>query len=371
MSGARLRPDKADSRFIRRLAIIAIAVALVAFLYKITDLLLLVFGSAMGAVLLSGVADWITRRTPLKRAAALGIAIATLFAAMGFTGWLFSVEIGREYAELGRRLPEDWAKVQAMLSRGMIGRAMLEGGRNIIGGGKAARVAAGLGIGAGELLVNFLIVVVGALFFAAQPRLYRDGAVLLAPPPYRGVVGDALDDCGRTLRLWLLTQVVLMTSMGLLIGIGLKIAGVPSAAALGLLAGLSEFIPYVGPTLAMVPPLVIALAGSGSPWAVVATFVLVRMVQSNFITPLVQRRVVSVPPALTLFVILSFGYAFGTFGLFFSAPLLVVAYTLIGRLYVRETLGDEVPLPGEHEEERAVSPPQSGCAPAYPASSDR
>jgi len=358
MSIGRLMPDEADRRFIRRIAILAIALALVTFLYKVTDLLLLVFGSAMGAVLLSGVADWLTRRTPLKRGAALGLAIVLLFAAMGFTGWLFSVEIGREYAELGRRLPEDWAKVQAMLSRGMLGRAMLQGGQSIIGGGKAATVAAGVGIGAGELLVNFLIVLVGALFFAAQPRLYRNGAVLLAPPPYRGVVGDALDDCGRTLRLWLLTQVLLMSSMGLLVGIGLKLAGLPSAAALGLLAGLSEFIPYVGPTLAMVPPLVIAVAGSGSPWGVVATFVLVRLVQSNFITPLVQRRVVSVPPALTLFVILSFGYAFGTFGLFFSAPLLVVAYTLVGRLYLRETLADDVPLPGEHEKPEPVSPPQ-------------
>ncbi len=351
---ARLAPDERDRRFLRRVAFLALALALVAFLYKITDLLLLAFGSVMGAVLLSAIADWIAARSGMRRAAALGIAIVLLLAALALIGWLFGSEIGRQYADLGRRLPGEWAAVRAVLERGALGRAFLEGGTTIIHGGRAATLAAGASLGAGQIVVNFLIVLVGALFLSAQPRLYRDGAVLLAPPPYRGVVGDALDDCGRTLRLWLLTQVVLMTTMGTLVGIGLWITGVPSAAALGLLAGLSEFIPYVGPTLAMVPALVIALAGGGgSVWGVIATYVLVRMFQSNFITPLVQRRVVSVPPAMTLFVILAFGFAFGTYGLFFSAPLLVVAYTLVGRLYLRETLGDDICLPGED-----VSPPQ-------------
>ncbi len=346
--GGRLAPDERDRRFIRRIAILAIALGLGVFLYKITDLLLLVFGSIMGAVLLSAVADWIAARSGLRRGAGLGIAILLLLAAMALTGWLFGSEVSRQYGELGTRLPGDWERVRAGLAGGPLGHVMLEGASHIAQGGRVATLAAGAGLGAGEILVNFLIVLVGALFLSAQPRLYRDGAVLLAPPPYRGVVGDALDDCGRTLRLWLLTQVVLMTTMGTLVGIGLEISGLPSAAALGLLAGLSEFIPYVGPTLAMVPAIVIALAGGGgSVWGVLATYVLVRMFQSNFITPLVQRRVVSVPPAMTLFVILAFGFAFGTYGLFFSAPLLVVAYTLVGRLYLRETLGDDIALPGE------------------------
>ena len=345
---ARLAPDECDRRFIRWLAILALALALGTFLYKIADLLLLVFGSVMGAVLLSAVADWIAARTGLRRAIGLGIAIALLFAALGLIGWLFGSEIGRQYADLGRRWPAEWATVRATLERGALGRAFLEGGATIIHGGRAATLAAGASLGVGQILVNFLIVLVGALFLSAQPQLYRNGAVLLAPPPYRDVVGDALDDCGRTLRLWLLTQVMLMTTMGTLVGIGLWITGVPSAAALGLLAGLSEFVPYVGPTLAMAPAIVIALAGGGgSVWGVIATYVLVRMFQSNFITPLVQRRVVSVPPAMTLFVILAFGFAFGTYGLFFSAPLLVVAYTMVGRLYLRETLGDQIRLPGE------------------------
>lgn len=343
----RLSPDDGDRRFMRRIAIVAIAVGLVAFLYHVTDLLLLVFGSVMGAVLLSAVADGIAGHSRLNRNAGLAIAIALLLAAIGLTGWLFGAQLGDQASATMARLPADWAAMEARLGDGPLGRMLLDGIRSAAGGSRAATLVADFGLGAGEVAINFLIVLVGALFIAAQPRLYRAGAVLLVPPVYRAVAGDALDDCGRTLRLWLLTQVVLMTTMGVLVGAGLWLAGLETAAALGLLAGLSEFIPYVGPTLAMVPALVIAAAGGGSVWGVVATYVVVRLIQSNFITPLVQRRVVSVPPAVTLFVILAFGYAFGTFGLFFSAPLLVVAYTMVGRLYLRETLGDDVALPGE------------------------
>ncbi|MGC6547480.1 AI-2E family transporter, partial [Escherichia coli] len=83
----------------------------------------------------------------------------------------------------------------------------------------------------------------------------------------RDAVADALADVGTTLRLWLRSQLILMTSMGLLVGVGLWIAGVPSPAALGLLAGLSEFIPYVGPTAAMLPAL--GLAATGGPGSLI------------------------------------------------------------------------------------------------------
>lgn len=345
---ARLHPGVQDRGFLRRLALIVIVLALVVFLVKITDLLLLVFGSTMLAVLLSGVADCIAGRTPLGRKPALAITILLLLGFLFLTGWLFGAQLSTQFNNLMAQLPGDWADIQARLSDGPLGRMLLDAMRDAVGGSRLAVLVAGIGVGSGEIIVNFVIVLIGGFFIAAQPSLYRRGAILLAPPKYRSITADVLDDCGRTLKLWLLTQLVLMTTMGLLVGFGLWLAGVPSAAALGLLAALSEFIPYVGPTLAMVPALVIAATvDSTALWGTLATYALVRLVQSNFITPMVQRRVVSVPPAVTLFAILAFGYAFGVFGLFFSAPLLVVAYTLVGRLYLRETLGEGVSLPGE------------------------
>ena len=166
------------------------------------------------------------------------------------------------------------------------------------------------------------------------------------PRGYRPAVDDALADTTVSLRLWLRAQLIGMTTMGLMVGLGLWAVGVPSAAALGLLAGLSEFIPYVGPTAAMVPALgLAATAGSDAlVWALVV-FLVIRIVHTNLITPLLQRHVVHVPPAVTLFAILGIGTVFGLFGLFFSGALLVVIFTLVRSLYLREVLGEDVPAP--------------------------
>ena len=123
----------------------------------------------------------------------------------------------------------------------------------------------------------------------------------------------------------------------------------PSAAALGLLAGLSEFIPYIGPTAAMIPALGLAATeGTGPVIGALATYAIVRLIQTNFITPYVQNRVISIPPAITVFAIIGIGVIFGVFGLFFSAALLVVIFTLVRSLYLREVLGEDMPV-NNHE----------------------
>ncbi|MEG3174655.1 AI-2E family transporter [Sphingomonas sp. RB3P16] len=195
-------------------------------------------------------------------------------------------------------------------------------------------------------MLNCILLLVGALFFAADPAVYRRGALLLVPPSVRPAFADALDDVGTTLRLWLRAELIGMTSMGVLVGGGLWIAGVPSAAALGLLAGLSEFVPYVGPTAAMLPALgIAATAGTGPLIGTLVTYAVVRMIQTNFITPVVQSRVTDIPPAITVFAIIAIGFVFGLFGLFFSAALLVVIYTLVRSLYLRDVLGEDLSDP--------------------------
>lgn len=343
----RLRAGPEDQTFARRLVLTVFTAALILFVYKASDLLLLVFGAMLAAVLFSTVADWIAGRTPLPRGGALAVAVLLFFALLGLMGWLFSAEISSQAEKLGQHLPQDWQQIQAGMTSSPVGRQVLPMIQLSARSSGVLRYALGIGWGAGEVLVNFIIIVVGAIFFAAQPGIYQEGLVRLVPPAYRDVARDAVDDVGRALRLWLLTQVVSMVMMGIMIGLGLWWSGVEAPASLGLLGGLSEFIPYVGPTLAMIPAIIVGLAGKGSIVGVLVTYLVVRIVQANIITPLISHRLVSVPPGLYLFLILSAGYAFGTFGLFFSGALSVTAYTLGLRLWGRETLGDEVKMPGE------------------------
>ena len=106
----------------------------------------------------------------------------------------------------------------------------------------------------------------GGIFGATDAAVFGRGVLLLLPRAKRAVFEDAVADAASTRKLWLRAQLIQMTSMGVLVGVGLWIAGVPSAAALGLLTGLSDFIPYVGPLAALVPALVPGPARFDARW---------------------------------------------------------------------------------------------------------
>lgn len=342
-----LRPDDAEIRFIKRLVLIALALGLGLLLYRTAHLLLLAFGAALGAIVFAALADWMVRRTGIKRGPALGLAVLLVLAVLALMGWLFGSAVADQGSALARRLPGDWARIERALAGEPLGRVMLEFAQQGDAGRFIARTAAGLGLGTLQVLANFLILLAGAIFFAAQPGLYRRGLALLAPAAYRPVAADAIDDVATALKLWLRAQIASMIVLGALITLGLWLSGVEAALALGVLGGLAEFIPYVGPVLAMVPAIVVAAAGGGSLPGVLATYLIVRIVQINLVTPLVTRQLVSIPPGLYLFLILVAGYAFGVFGMFFSGALAVAIYTLTIRLYEQETLGEAIDAPGK------------------------
>jgi predicted PurR-regulated permease PerM len=109
-----------------------------------------------------------------------------------------------------------------------------------------------------------------------------------------------------------------------------------------------ELVPLLGPFLAAVPAVLVALSQDASmaAWTVLA-FVVVQQVESNVLQPLIMREAVSIPPALLLFAVVAFGVLFGILGIVFAAPLAVVSYVAVTKLYVRETLGQRTAVPGE------------------------
>jgi predicted PurR-regulated permease PerM len=342
----RLTPDADDARFIRRVIILIVILAVTVALYRAGDLLILAFGSVLGAIVIRAAAEQYDRIPHIGKRMGLLLGILTVFVVLGFLGWLFGVYFAGQVNTLVEETPVLALRFDRWLSQSPLGAQLSNALKAGYAGSHLAQGAGGLLRGGGEFLLNAILMLFGSLFFAADPALYRRGLLLLVPAAKRPVFADALEDVGETLKLWLRAELILMTTMGLLIGFGLWIAGVPSAGALGLLAGLSEFIPYVGPTLAMLPALgFAATVGQGPLIGALATYAVVRIIQTNFITPYVQARVISIPPAVTLFSIIGIGVVFGLFGLFFSAALLVVIFTLVRSLYVRDLLGEVVESP--------------------------
>ena len=121
----------------------------------------------------------------------------------------------------------------------------------------------------------------------------------------------------------------------------------PSAFALGFIAGIAEFVPIIGPILAAIPALLIASSQDlQMVLLALAVLVVVQQVESNLITPLIADRMVSIAPAVGLFAVVGMGVLLGPLGLLLGFPLAIVFDVAVRRLYVRDTLGQPVQIVG-------------------------
>ncbi|HVL73919.1 MAG TPA: AI-2E family transporter, partial [Beijerinckiaceae bacterium] len=215
-------------------------------------------------------------------------------------------------------------------------------------GGSLLGTVAGYGTTILGALADAILVIAAGIFIAANPALYREGLIKLFPIPEHARVGEALDVAGYSLRMWILGQAFSMLLVGVLSTAAFWWIGLPAPIALGFIAGLFDFIPFIGPWLGAIPAVLLAFTVDTETvlWTIGAILV-IQQIEGNVIMPLVQRRVVSLPPAIGLFAIVTFGLLFGALGLFLAVPLGVVVYVLVKKLYVRETLGAPTPVPGE------------------------
>lgn len=323
-----------------RYILIAIALALLAAMVWLSvDALVIAFGAIVFATALRVAAGPIRRWTGLSDRWSVILAVLVLLVVFSLLGWLFGAQTVHQFAELRSRLPEATLKLQEWLEGSAAGRAVVKGFSDATGGGEAVN---NLGLAAGAALAgvgNLLLIVFAGIYFALDPGLYRRGFLRLLPPPRREQVGRALDDAGESLKKWLVAQLIVMFAVGLLTGVGLALLGVPLSLSLALLIGLFEFIPLLGPIVAAVPGVLLAFT-QGPETAVYAAlvYVAVQQIESNLLTPLIQRWAVELPPVVALLSIVVCGLLFGILGVLFATPMAVVVMALVRHLYVEDTL---------------------------------
>lgn len=188
---------------------------------------------------------------------------------------------------------------------------------------------------------NFFIVLFLGLAFAAQPSIYHDGLIFLAPAKYRAETHAIVDRIGETLERWLLAQLLTMFAVFAVTWIGLALIGIPSSFILGIQAGLLAFIPTVG---ALIGGLIVVLASLASGWvAALSAFVLflgVHALESYVLTPIIQRQALDIPPATLFAFQILLGVVFGVWGLALALPLMAVAKVMIGYFKEREAAAD-------------------------------
>jgi predicted PurR-regulated permease PerM len=161
---------------------------------------------------------------------------------------------------------------------------------------------------------------------------------------------------GRVLRWWLVGRFVSMAIVGAVTATGLWLIGIPSPLALGLIAALLEFVPYIGPIFAAAPALLVALVLGPTELAYVALlYGVVQVLESYFINPLVQERAVSILPAALITAQVIMGVLAGPTGVVLATPLAVSTIVLIQMLYIEDVLGDSVKILGTHSQRRKPS----------------
>jgi predicted PurR-regulated permease PerM len=193
------------------------------------------------------------------------------------------------------------------------------------------------------ILANTLVILFLGLLFSFDPRAYREGFLLLVKPSSRGRVRAVLDEMGSVLRLWLVGQLIRIVLMAVCVWLALYLLGLPGAFLLGAQAGVSNFVPYLGPILAAIPVGLVAmpLGTSMLIWAV-GIYTIIQSIEGYVIGPLILRQAVELPPAWTLVAIVLFGALFGLMGIALAMPLLAIGRVAVFRLYVEDWLGDDL-----------------------------
>jgi predicted PurR-regulated permease PerM len=326
----------------RTLRVIAVATALILVAWLLSDIVLLIFLAVLIAVMLRGTANWAARHIGVPERAMLGVVtVATTVCLAGFLYYM-GPRLVSQSQDLWKQLHQQVDHLRQAYGETPWGQAIFahlspsEAMQSHIAHYAGSVATSTLG----GLATSFVLVVT-ALYFAISPDLYIDGFVRLFPLPYRPRVRGVLMEIGHTLQWWSLGQLIDMSVVGVLTGIGLFLLGVPLALALAVLAGLFTFVPYFGAIVAAVPAMLVALTVSwqDSLW-VLAVFIICHTVEGYLVSPLVQRRTVDLPPAASILSMTILGTIFGPLGVILGTPVAAALLVAIREAYVGDVLGD-------------------------------
>lgn len=339
-------------------------------------------GILFGLAVSSGVDHLARWRVPRGVGAAL-VVLSFIGLLVGFGAWV-APTIRSQAVELRRRLPESIDRLEAWANRhntGLLGSvlgpasaAVRRDSAQTTGGAAPTtpkptaadttdsplreRISKQMS-GASRYLFPFLsstfaalggvlIIIFLAIYIGADPELYHRGLMALFPVRARRRAGEVLSAMATALRRWLVTQLIAMLAIGSVTTVVLLILRVKAAFALGILAGLFEFIPTVGPILSALPAIAMGFLDSPEKALYVAlAFWGIQFAENHLLIPLLMKGGVDVPPVLTILSQALMALLFGFIGLMCAVPLLAAVLVAVKMLYVEGVVGEKVAVVNE------------------------
>lgn len=362
----RVRPSELASAFLP-LLLVAYGLYVTAELVWACFQLILVLGAAsLVALFVSRLAVGLESRTGLPLRYGSVLVLATVSLVVIFFLFLAGSQIATQFGQLVTDIPALTARWQKALESNELTRGLADFLRQGSQGVQPSMVFGNMrglfssAVGFGAALVFFVAV---SFYLSVDPRTYRRGFLALFKNPQRKrQVYQVLNVLGDQMWQFLLGQLATMTVLAILTTLGLWALGIPSYLALGLLAGGLAFIPLIGPTLAFLPALLVASTeGTTAMLSVIALYGGIQFLEGNFLTPLIQRHMTSIPPVVLMTTQAMMGLLFGMFGVALAAPVAIAGMVLVEELYLKDS--------GKPPSERTVAvmlePPPA--APDHPA----
>ena len=289
-------------------------------------IVMLFFAAVVLAVLLSALVDPLAARCRTRRSFAYALLLTTGVIVLGLTLWIVGPGIIEQFASLQTDLPQAALKLLDRLHAYPWGRWLLAQGSDFAqtSGNLNSAITrlGGFVLSTASLIAGLGLVLFLGLYLAAEPGMYLSGVRRLVPRHNRALFDACTRSAARVLRWWLISQTLSMLAVGLIVTAGLWALGVPLAGTLGIIAALLTFIPNIGPIVSVVPAALLAVAISPlKGLLVILLFLLVHFLEGNLITPLLERRIARLPPAVTLTAQLLLAVIAGPVGLALAAPL--------------------------------------------------
>jgi predicted PurR-regulated permease PerM len=350
------------------------------------------FGVLLGIVLAAGVDR--LQRFRIPRAIGAVLILLLFFGALAGIGFFAAPQISSQMGEVRRQLPQSIDQLEKWIQQqgGGVAAIVKAAADTTLGGGTDKADSAGKqesrgrdttaqsdqqqqGSGGGEVdlrkslkqqlagaaknffsffsstvavLGGVIIMLFIAIFVATDPGMYHRGLMHLFPHSARGRAGEVLSATGTTLRRWLLMQMISMLVIGVVTTVALLLLGIKGAIALGIIAAILEFIPYVGPILSAVPAVGMALLdGPEKVVYVILAYAAIQQLEGVVLQPLLMKEGLELPPVMTILGQALFSLVFGFLGLLLAVPLMASVMVPVKLLYVRDVVGDEVTVPGD------------------------
>ena len=322
-------------------------------IYKITVVVLVLLVTLLFSIIISAPVDYLNHRGVGRGWATLAV-LGGLVLVFGIAGAALVPIIEDQATELAQTFPELLENAQQIVVglQGALGietsfrldpQRLIDSARSFLSGGTLTTVAS-VGASVASVLSFGVVVLIATVYAVAQPAPLVNGFVALFPAGRRQRVREILAEMYKVVQRWFLGQLTSMTLIGILFTVAMFIIGIPFALLLGIFSGLISFVPFLGPVISVIPPVLLALTGDpiDAVWVIVA-YVIIQAIEGNLIQPIVMSRAVSLHPAVVMFGLLIMGTLFGFVGVFLAIPLTAALNVLLHELWIErmDTVGTD------------------------------